>query len=185
MLRSGFKRRYYLKKFHVDILEEPDFPKRIVHSYIEGLVWVLAYYYQGCASWSWFYPFHYAPFASDFTELASMPLRFRLAEPYRPLEQLMAVLPPRSSHALPEAHAKLMLDKTSKMMGSFQEETKQNLPCRLPLLVPFGHGRERVLLPTRIHGAPGTHALARLERREGHLRLRQRLGCAFGIFYLD
>ena len=63
MLRSGFKRRYYLKKFHVDILEEPDFPKRIVHSYIEGLVWVLAYYYQGCASWSWFYPFHYAPFA--------------------------------------------------------------------------------------------------------------------------
>ena len=119
---AGFKRRYYLKKFHVDINLEPDFPRRIVQSYIEGLVWVLAYYYQGCASWSWFYPFHYAPFASDFTELSSLKLRFRRGEPYRPLEQLMAVLPPRSSHALPEGHAKLMLDSKSAIADFYPKD---------------------------------------------------------------
>lgn len=31
---------------------------------------------QGCASWNWYYPFHYAPFASDFEGIADMPSDF-------------------------------------------------------------------------------------------------------------
>lgn len=27
---------------------------------------------QGCASWKWYFPFHYAPFASDFKDIKDM-----------------------------------------------------------------------------------------------------------------
>lgn len=62
---AHWKRRYYSEKFMVTQEDLPDFLIRIRKAYIEGLCWVLKYYYQGCVSWTWFYPHHYAPFGSD------------------------------------------------------------------------------------------------------------------------
>ena len=63
---EGYKGRYYAEKFFVFSKEDQaEFSERIRQSYIEGLQWVLYYYYKGCVSWDWYYPFHYAPFTSD------------------------------------------------------------------------------------------------------------------------
>ncbi|MEQ2216517.1 5'-3' exoribonuclease 2 [Xenoophorus captivus] len=42
---EGWKQRYYKTKFDVDVSDE-GFRKKVVQSYVEGLCWVLRYYYQ-------------------------------------------------------------------------------------------------------------------------------------------
>lgn len=32
---------------------------------MQGLHWVLEYYYRGVASWIWFYPYYYAPMVGN------------------------------------------------------------------------------------------------------------------------
>ena len=44
-------------------------------------------------SWQWFYPYHFAPFAADFTDVDKMQLNFVLGQPFKPFEQLMSVFP--------------------------------------------------------------------------------------------
>jgi hypothetical protein len=60
----------------------------VVGWYLEGLHWVMQYYYRGVPSWSWFYPFHYAPFLSDMTDLQSIECSFTLSEPVLPFQQV-------------------------------------------------------------------------------------------------
>lgn len=94
LTEQGWKERYYAEKFHVrGISETRDFTKNIRQSYIEGLQWVFAYYYNGCTSWTWFYPYHYAPFASDLMGCDKIKVKFSIGEPATPFEQLLAVFP--------------------------------------------------------------------------------------------
>lgn len=52
---------------------------------------------QGCASWDWYYPYHYAPFASDFATIGKFKPDFsKPTKPFKPLEQLMSVFPAAS-----------------------------------------------------------------------------------------
>ena len=94
---AGWKERYYYAKFAVE-LGDWAFTKAITTAYIQGLCWVLLYYYRGCPDWAFYYPYHYAPFASDFTRIGSLTLSFAVdSQPLTPLEQLMGVLPPASA----------------------------------------------------------------------------------------
>ncbi|GAA5868758.1 hypothetical protein JCM3774_003881 [Rhodotorula dairenensis] len=117
----GYKERYYRQKFGVE-LSDIEFRRKIVKSYVEGLCWVLEYYYQGTPSWQWYYPYHFSPFASDFVDLEKLDIRFDLGAPFRPYEQLMGVFPAASRVHLPEPFQTLMTEKESPILDFYPEE---------------------------------------------------------------
>ena len=93
---DGWKDRYYRQKFGVSE-DDVEFRHKVAQAYTEGLCWVLKYYYQGCVSWDWYYPYHYAPFASDFDTISQFnPDWSKPTKPFFPLEQLMSVFPAAS-----------------------------------------------------------------------------------------
>ncbi|XP_069033572.1 5'-3' exoribonuclease 2 isoform X2 [Embiotoca jacksoni] len=119
---DGWKQRYYKTKFDVDVTDE-DFRRKVVQSYVEGLCWVLRYYYQGCASWKWYFPFHYAPFASDFKDIKEMFTDFEKdTKPFKPLEQLMSVFPAASGNFLPPTWRNLMSSPDSSIIDFYPDD---------------------------------------------------------------
>ena len=118
---EGYADRYYENKFHVDP-KDIGFRNQVARSYVEGLAWVLLYYFQGCPSWTWYYPYHYAPFAADFVELDKMTISFDKGKPFKPFEQLMGVLPAASNHAIPEPFHSLMSDEDSEIIDFYPED---------------------------------------------------------------
>jgi 5'-3' exoribonuclease 1 len=110
--KTIWKSHYYQDKLDFDILREPQLLHEMVSMYVDGLQWVLHYYYRGVPSWGWYYPYHYAPLISDLVDLEPPRLFSEKGTPFRPLEQLMAVLPPFSKDLVPKAFRDLML-KTS------------------------------------------------------------------------
>lgn len=82
----------------------------VVKSYLEGLYWVLTYYHNGCGSWTWYYPYLYAPLASDLVKLGGVAVEFEEGRPFTPLMQLLSVLPPQSGEALCFAGKFVLLD---------------------------------------------------------------------------
>ncbi|KAI5171148.1 5'-3' exoribonuclease 4 [Nematocida sp. LUAm3] len=94
---------YYRRKLHAN---NPEEIKNVCLEYIKGLHWILHYYQKGCPSWNWYYPFHFAPLAEDIAgalkTMKNVDFSFELGAPRRPLEQIMAVMPPTSSESIPK-----------------------------------------------------------------------------------
>ncbi|XVF46986.1 hypothetical protein PTKIN_Ptkin03bG0072800 [Pterospermum kingtungense] len=150
----GWKERYYKHKFSAETKQEIETKrKEIVQKYTGGLLWVLLYYYSGVPSWSWYYPYHYGPFASDLKGVSQGKIKFQKGHPFKPFDQLMSVLPPRSAHALPKPYAKLITDMDSSIIDFYPIEIEIDTDgkrfawqgiCKLPFI-----DEERLVVETR------------------------------------
>lgn len=140
----GYQDRYYNVKFKWSPAERPSQIQSLVRSYLQGMQWVLSYYYRGCASWSWYYPYHYAPFALDLANTQDLS-KFSFTEdrPFDPFEQLMAVLPASSGAiTLPKVYSELMASPDSPLADMYPLDFKEDpngesQPWKAVILLPF------------------------------------------------
>ena len=96
--REG-KMKYYREKMDINSSKELF---EACKSYLTGMKWVYLYYFYGLPSWTWYYPYHFAPFMCDLACVSGFEVEFALNKPLLSMEQLLAVLPPRSRKLLPE-----------------------------------------------------------------------------------
>ena len=103
-LKRLWHKKYYINRFGITNPNDK-IVSLLCNKYVEGLNWVMQYYYQGCPDWDWFFPFYYAPFICDIVVNVSPRATFSFTQhcPCSPLEQLLYVLPPSSAHLLPKS----------------------------------------------------------------------------------
>jgi 5'-3' exoribonuclease 2 len=126
---EGWKDRYYLHKFNWGP-EDDERKAQLFHVYLEGLYWVMKYYYVGCISWVWYYPYHYAPFASDIvsSSTTSDVIKLEMGSPFPPFTQLQAVMPASSGQlVLPTCYSRLMTSPTSPIIDYYPDQFEIDL----------------------------------------------------------
>ncbi|KAJ2946889.1 hypothetical protein O0L34_g16222 [Tuta absoluta] len=109
------KRDYYMNKLDYSKVTSEVLADQ-AEGYVRAIQWNLFYYYKGCPSWCWYYPHHYAPYISDIKGFKDLKIEFELGEPFKPFEQLLAVLPAASKHLLPTPFHDLMTDEESPIV---------------------------------------------------------------------
>uniref|UniRef100_A0A665V7G5 5'-3' exoribonuclease 1 n=1 Tax=Echeneis naucrates TaxID=173247 RepID=A0A665V7G5_ECHNA len=136
-----YKRTYYMTKMGVDVVSD-EFLAKQARCYVEGIQWILHYYYHGVQSWSWYYPYHYAPFLSDIRNISGLKLTFELGKPFMPFQQLLAVLPAASMELLPQCYRHLMTSESSPIIENYPLDFKTDLNGKQQeweavVLIPF------------------------------------------------
>jgi len=121
----AYKRTYYREKLKLD--PDKDSILKVVNEYVRALQWNLHYYYHGCISWGWFYPYHYAPFISDIVNFKHVDTSFEMGVPFKPYDQLLSVLPAASLSLLPKMYQSLVVSRDSPLAEYFPEEVEYDL----------------------------------------------------------
>ncbi|XP_032684890.1 5'-3' exoribonuclease 1 isoform X3 [Odontomachus brunneus] len=135
------KRDYYMNKLEYKNVDA-EFLRSQAEGYVRAIQWNLHYYYNGCCSWSWYYPHHYAPYISDIKDFKDLKLEFELGKPFTPFEQLLAVLPSYSRELLPVAFQSLLVEKDSPIINYYPSDFKTDLNGKRQeweavVLIPF------------------------------------------------
>ena len=108
------KEFYYKEKLNIDIKtnEGKNERKKMFYFYLEGLQWILCYYYRGLKSWKWYYPYHYPPMISDYKDViidnsiygAFNKFDKDTSQPFQPYQSLLLILPKQSFNLLPKCY---------------------------------------------------------------------------------
>eukprot|EP00471_Norrisiella_sphaerica_P010076 CAMPEP_0184497306 /NCGR_PEP_ID=MMETSP0113_2-20130426/36138_1 /TAXON_ID=91329 /ORGANISM="Norrisiella sphaerica, Strain BC52" /LENGTH=1717 /DNA_ID=CAMNT_0026884339 /DNA_START=126 /DNA_END=5279 /DNA_ORIENTATION=+ len=130
---------------------DAQFSKEMIRSlcrdYLDGIVWCIRYYYEGCASWSWFYPHFYAPMADELacllteSDYKNAGGTFLEGNPVKPLEQLLSVLPSHSKALLPPS-VRPLVEQGSAIQSYYPSEFKldsnfKSTPWEAIAMIPF------------------------------------------------
>ncbi|EER27657.1 hypothetical protein D8B26_006248 [Coccidioides posadasii str. Silveira] len=116
-----WKNKYYEGKFGWGTDNDEEM-RKLTENYVQGLQWVLYYYYRGVASWPWFYRYHYSPMISDVKRGLAADMDFKLGQPFFPFQQLMGVLPDRSKKIVPQAYHELMISPDSPIIDFYPRD---------------------------------------------------------------
>ena len=95
--KENFKQRYY-EHYKIDDVT------KMVSEYIKSISWIQQYYFNDTPSWTYYYPYHVAPFISDIIQYFNNSVvnyNFKPSKPYYPFEQLSMVLHPYNFYLLP------------------------------------------------------------------------------------
>ena len=127
----------------------------MLYRYLEGMQWVLYYYYRGAPHWRWYYPYHYAPMISDLgsnivkdflggkNQITSFKTDTNCnanPKPYTPFQQLLCIFPVKSLRAfLPPQYLTLAQGVLSEYFpNDFDIDLNgRTLPWEAAILIPF------------------------------------------------
>ena len=118
---QDWKNKHYTDKFEWGLGNNEEL-RKLTENYVQGLQWVLFYYYRGVASWPWYYQYHYAPMISDVKKGLGANMQFELGQPFRPFQQLMGVLPDRSKKIVPQVYHELMNSPDSPIIDFYPRD---------------------------------------------------------------
>lgn len=122
---EDWKFKYYEK--HIGCIESQDITiDNMCYKFLEGMVWVIQYYYVGCPSWNWTFNYSHSPFIIDLSDYLKdhyMDLNkvtFQKGEPLVPVTQLLCVIPPSYNKLLPVQIRELM--KNEEIIDMFPQK---------------------------------------------------------------
>jgi len=125
---DAWKHRYYEHHFNVKG-NQKDFVNKICEEYYRGLLWVANYYFKGCPSWTWQFPYQHTPFVSDLAKYVDSIDSFKpVFEDHGcllPCQQLLAVLPPECSYVMPKSYQNLTKGN-SEIIDFFPTDIEQD-----------------------------------------------------------
>lgn len=150
---SNWRDLVYQWKFEIPKEKLKETKKNLSMSYIQGLIFVWKYYTTGIPSWSYYFPYHYAPFSQEILSFKDEILsefkdyEFEKGKPFKPFDQLMSVLPKFSSHCLPESYRELMLDPNSNISYFYPDKFDRDMngkskDWKAVVLLPFINQQE-------------------------------------------